>query len=88
MSDFHISVNNTQIRMIFLMKIVLKLLFIHFWSIAINICFIFSKKISQISINGSDFSSQPDVFKIVSGILDPRIPTFWNSAGVVAKAEQ
>ena len=30
----------------------------------------------------------PDVSKIVSGILDPRIPTFWNSAGVVAKAEQ
>jgi hypothetical protein len=29
MSDFHISVNNSQIRTNFLMKIVVKLLFIH-----------------------------------------------------------
>jgi hypothetical protein len=34
------------------MKIVLKLLFILLWSLAIKLCFIFSKKISQIAING------------------------------------
>jgi hypothetical protein len=40
MSDFHSSVNNSQIRMIFLMNIVVKLEFIHLWSIAIKLCFI------------------------------------------------
>ena len=73
MSDFHISVNNSQIRMIFLMKIVLKLLFIHLWSIAIKLCFIFSKKISQISINGSDFWSQPKISGFLqNNVRDPR----------------
>jgi hypothetical protein len=61
--------------MIFLMKIAIKLLFIHLWSIAIKLCFIFSMNISRIFLNGSYFWSQPKM----SGILDPRIPTFWNS---------
>jgi hypothetical protein len=52
-------------------------------SIAIKLCFIFSKNISRIFINGSYFWSHPkmmDFSKKRSGILDPRIPTFWNSA--------
>ena len=57
MSDFHIFVNNSLIRMILILKIAPKLLFIHLWSIAIIICFIFSKKISQISIIRSYFWS-------------------------------
>ena len=59
--------------MIFLMKIVLKLLIIHLWSIAIILCFIFSKKISQISINGSDFWSQPKMPGFLqNNVRDPR----------------
>jgi hypothetical protein len=40
MSDFHISVNNSLIMMIIFKNIVLKLLVIHLWLIAINLCFI------------------------------------------------
>jgi hypothetical protein len=36
MTDFHISVNNSQIRRTFMMKIVLKLLLIHLLSFAIK----------------------------------------------------
>ena len=73
MSDFHISVNNSQISMIFIMKIVLKLLFIHLWSFAIKLCFIFSKEISQISINGSDFWTQPKMSGFLqNNVRDPR----------------
>jgi hypothetical protein len=64
------------------MKIALKLFFIHLWSVATKLCFIFSKNISQISVNGSYFWSQPKISRFLqkmSGILDPRIPTFWNS---------
>ena len=50
MSDFHISVKNSQTRRIFIMKIVLKLVFIHLWWIVIQLCFIFSKIMSQIFI--------------------------------------
>jgi hypothetical protein len=84
MSVFHISEDNSLIRMISFKNIVLKLVLIHLWLIAINLCFIFIMEISQISISGSDFWSQPKMSgflhtKNTSGILDPRIPTFWNS---------
>jgi hypothetical protein len=62
MSELRISVNNSELRMIFSMIIVLKLLFIRLWLIAINLYFIFSKEISQISINGLYFWSQPKMF--------------------------
>jgi hypothetical protein len=55
------------------MKIVLKLLFIHLWSFAIEVCFIFSKEISQISINGSDFLTQPKMSRFLqNNVRDPR----------------
>ena len=73
MSDFHILVTNSQIRMIFLMIFFLKLLFIHLWSTAIKLSFIFSKKIIQISINGSDFWSQPKMSGFLQNdVWDPR----------------
>jgi hypothetical protein len=72
-SDFHISVNNLHVMLIFLMKIVLTLSFIHLWSIAIKLCFIFSKKIYQISINGSDFWSQPKISGFLqNNVQDPK----------------
>ena len=52
MSDFYISVNNSEIRLIFGMTIALKLLFIHLWAISSKLCIIFRKIISQMSING------------------------------------
>ena len=59
--------------MIFLMNTALKLLFIHLWSIAIKLCFIFSKKISQMSINGSDFWSWPKMSGFLqNNVRDPR----------------
>jgi hypothetical protein len=59
--------------MIFFMEIVLKLLFIHLWSISITLCFSFSKKISQISTNGSDFWTQPKMSGfLLNNVRDPR----------------
>ncbi len=73
MSDFHISVNNSQIRMIFLMTVVLKLLFIYLWSVAIMLCAISSKKIGQMSINVSDFLFQPKMSGFLqNNVRDPR----------------
>ena len=73
MSDFNISVNNAQIRIIFLMEIVLKILIIHLGSFAEKLCFIFSRKISQITINGSDSWSHPKMSGILqNNVRDPR----------------
>jgi hypothetical protein len=63
MSNFHISVNDSQI----------KLSLIHLWSIAIKLCRIFSKKIHQMSINGSDLRSQPKMSGFLKdNVRDPR----------------
>ena len=73
MSDFHISVNNSQIRMIFPMKVVLKLIFINLWSVAIILCAISSKKICQMSIIVSDFLFQPKMSGFLqNNVRDPR----------------
>jgi hypothetical protein len=73
MSDFHISVNKSQISMILLMTIVLKLSIIHLWSIVIKLSFIFCKKIYQIFIIGSDFWSPPKMSGILqNNVRDPR----------------
>jgi hypothetical protein len=73
MSDFHISVNNSQNRMIFFLEIVLKLFFIHLWSIAIKLCLIFSEKGSEMSITGSDVWSWPKMSGFIkSNVRDPR----------------
>ena len=82
MSDLHISVNNSQIRIIFLMKVVLKLIFINLWSVAIKLCAISSKKIGQMSIIVSDFLFQPKMSGFLrNNVRDPRSqdPDFWNS---------
>jgi hypothetical protein len=43
------------------------------WSIAIKLCLIFSKKISQISINRLDFCSQPEMSGFPqNNVRDPR----------------
>jgi hypothetical protein len=55
LSDFRISLNNSQKRLIILMNIGLKPLFIKLWSISIKLCFIFNYKMSKISKNGIHF---------------------------------
>jgi hypothetical protein len=73
MSDFYTSVNNSQIRIIFFMKMVWKVLFIHLWSISIKLCFSFSKKISQTYTYESDFWSHPKMSGFfLNNVRDPR----------------
>ena len=73
MSDFNMSVHNSQIRMIFLMKPVLMPLFIHLRLIAIKFFSFFSKKISQISKDGLNFRSQPKTSGFLpKNVRDPR----------------
>ena len=73
MSDFHIFANKSQIRMFFLIKMGVKLLFIDLRSITIKFCFIFSKKTSQISINESYFWFQPKMSGFLqNNVRDPR----------------
>jgi hypothetical protein len=82
MSDFHISVNNSQRRMIFFIKIGLKLLFIHGQLPSHYVSFSARKEVKCLymdQILGLD-QNCPDFSKIMSGILHPRILTFWNSA--------
>ena len=80
MSEFNISWNNSRIRLIFLMQIILKPLFIQIWSIVLKFCFIFKKLIST---EVFDFWSKPKMSGFFQNyVRDPRIPTFWNSAAL------
>ena len=73
MSDLYVFVNYSQIRITFVIKFVLKLEFIHLWSIDIKLCFMFSNKISHITINGLYFLSWTKMSGFIqNNIRDPR----------------
>ena len=79
MSEYHDSSNNSILITLFPTKAILKLLFAQLQSITKRLSLIFLQKLGLIVQSDGLNQKCPEFSKILSDILDPRIPTFWNS---------